>query len=469
MTANGADIWYASDEFHYAYKQLSGLGTIEAQVLSITETNTWSKGGLMIRETLEPNSPFAAVYVTGSQGCRFQARFVKGENADSDTPVTELAHIRAPHWIKLERLAGGGFNAYDSNDPAVEGWHPLAWNTQTINMSNNVYIGLALTSHNTDPTVVCTAEFSDVATTGTVTGQWQSQDIGITSNSAERLYVALEDSTGTVKDVPHSDPNAVQLNTWQEWNIDLADFAPVDVTRVKKIYIGVGNRNAPTLGGGGMLYIDDIRLYQPRCFPDLVKPAGDFNSNCVVDYPDLKILTDDWLFAAGDTGLNYEYYEGDWDLLPDFDSLTTALVGKVDNFDIGVRTQNDYFGFRFTGQIDIATAGDYTFYTESDDGSQLYIGSTLVVDNDGLHGMVEQSGTISLSTGMHPITVTMFEKGGGEGLNVQYEGPGITKGPIPDDVLYRQSSLVDLSGDGAVDFKDYALLADAFLDEKLWP
>jgi hypothetical protein len=134
-------------------------------------------------------------------------------------------------------------------------------------MAANVYIGLALTSHNTDPTVACTGTFSDVTTTGTITGQWQSQDIGITSNEAERLYVALEDSTGTVKDVPHPDPNAVQLNTWQEWNIDLAEFAPVDLTRVKKIYIGVGNRNAPTLGGGGMLYIDDIRLYRPGCFP----------------------------------------------------------------------------------------------------------------------------------------------------------------------------------------------------------
>ena len=336
-------------------------------------------------------------------------------------------------------------------------------------MSNNVYIGLALTSHNTDPTVVCTAEFSDVTMTGTVTGQWQSQDIGIASNDAEQLYVAVEDSTGTVKDVPHPDPNAVLLDTWQEWNIDLADFAPVNLQSVKKMYIGVGNRNTPAPGGGGMLYIDDIRLYAPRCFPALAKSAADFNSNCVVDYPDLKILTNDWLFAAGDSGLNYEYYEGDWDLLPDFDSLTTALVGNVANFDIGVRTQNDYFGFRFTGQIDIATAGDYTFYTTSDDGSQLYIDDTLVVDNDGLHGMVEQSGTVSLTAGMHPIAVTMFEKGGGEGLDVEYEGPGITRGPIPDDVLYRQSSLVDLNGDGTVDFKDYALLADAFLDEVLWP
>jgi hypothetical protein len=283
--------------------------------------------------------------------------------------------------------------------------------------------------------------------------------------------VAVEDSTGNSKVVSHPDPNAVLSDAYQEWNIDLGQFgaAGVNLTSIRQIYIGVGDRDAPESGGGGMLYIDDIRLYQPRCFPSLAKSAADFNSNCVVDYPDLKILTNDWLFAAGDSGLNYEYYEGDWDLLPDFDSLTTALVGKVDNFDISVRAQDDYFGFRFTGQIDIAAAGDYTFYTESDDGSQLYIGSTLVVDNDGLHGMVEQSGTISLTAGMHPITVTMFEKGGGEGLDVEYEGPGITRQPIPDDVLYRLSSVADLNGDGTVDVEDYALLAEMFLDEVLWP
>jgi hypothetical protein len=249
----------------------------------------------MIRETLDANSPFAAVYVTGSQGCRFQARFIKGEDAVSDSDVTELPHIRAPHWVKLERLAGGTINAYDSNDPAVEGWHPLAWNPQTINMALNVYIGFALTSHNTDPTVVCTAELSDVAMTGSVTGQWQSQDIGIASNDAERLYVILEDSGGRVEEVPHPDPNAVLSNTWQEWNIALADFAPVDVTKIKKMYIGVGDRDTPQLGGSGTLYVDDIRLYQPRCIPSLPKPDADFSGNCIVDYPDLEIMANDWL------------------------------------------------------------------------------------------------------------------------------------------------------------------------------
>ncbi|MBN1411102.1 MAG: discoidin domain-containing protein, partial [Spirochaetales bacterium] len=140
--------------------------------------------------------------------------------------------------------------------------------------------------------------------------------------------------------------------------------------------------------------------------------------------------------AAGQNGVNYEYYEGNWDALPAFDSLTPVKTGTVANFDITVRNVNDYFGFRFTSNISIGSAGTYTFYTSSDDGSNLYIDGVQIVNNDGLHGVVEQSGSLNLSTGTHRIVVTMFEKGGGEALEVRYQGPGISKQLIPGNVLF---------------------------------
>ncbi|MBN1412943.1 MAG: carbohydrate-binding protein, partial [Spirochaetales bacterium] len=144
--------------------------------------------------------------------------------------------------------------------------------------------------------------------------------------------------------------------------------------------------------------------------------------------------------AAGDAGLNYAYYEGSWDALPDFTSLTPVRTGTVSNFDISVRDVNDNFGFRYTGYIRIAYAGAYTFYTGSDDGSRLYIDSQLIVDNDGLHGAQERSGSVALVAGDHSITVTFFEKGGDEVLDVSYEGPYVTKQLVPGSVLYRTSS-----------------------------
>jgi hypothetical protein len=136
-------------------------------------------------------------------------------------------------------------------------------------------------------------------------------------------------------------------------------------------------------------------------------------------------------------GLNYEYYEGDWEQLPDFDLLTPLEVGTVNNFDISGAAAEDYFGYRFTGYIDIATEGTYTFYTSSDDGSQLFIGETLVVDNDGQHAPQEVSGIIYLTVGKHEIEVTYFEWIVGQVLTVSYEGPGVAKTQIPDGVLYR--------------------------------
>ena len=264
ITAGGEDIWDEADEFHYAYKQLSGLGSIQAKVLSVTNTDPWAKAGVMIRETLAPGSTFAAVYITPGNGCRFHLRSIIDGSATSDSSVVtnEQKAITAPYWVKLERVGGNRFNAYYSSNPATDPWHLMAWSPQIVTMAPDVYIGLALTSHNVNTT--CVAEFSDVTTTGTVTGQWQSQDIGIESNVADQLYVALADSANNSATVKHPDPDAVLLDTWQEWNIDLTDFGGVNPASIKKMSIGVGDRVTPQAGGSGKLYIDDIRLYRPQ-------------------------------------------------------------------------------------------------------------------------------------------------------------------------------------------------------------
>ncbi len=142
-------------------------------------------------------------------------------------------------------------------------------------------------------------------------------------------------------------------------------------------------------------------------------------------------------------GIDYKVYNGTWNVLPDFNALTPVSTGNVANFNISSKSGTDNFGFKFTGYINVPTDGTYTFYTSSDDGSKLYIGTTQVVNNDGLHGMQEASGTIGLKAGKHAITVTMFENGGGEGLSVSYAGPGISKVTIPNIALYRVAGSVD--------------------------
>jgi len=137
-------------------------------------------------------------------------------------------------------------------------------------------------------------------------------------------------------------------------------------------------------------------------------------------------------------GLRYNYYEGAWDSLPDFRSMDIKKQGIISNFDISVREQNEFFGFVFEGLIYIQKEGIYSFYTDSDDGSRLYIGDRVIVDNDGLHGMSEEAGSIALSIGYHSFRATYFEKTGGNQLVISYQGPDIEKQVIPYELLFYQ-------------------------------
>ena len=167
--------------------------------------------------------------------------------------------------------------------------------------------------------------------------------------------------------------------------------------------------------------------------------SGDHTvSLTVIDDDDLTDTRTMTVSAGPDTtaqGVHYEYFEGTWDLLPDFDALTPVATGTWPNFSLAPRLLDEYFAFRFDSCIEIDTAGDYTFFTTSDDGSRLYIDGGLIVDNDGLHGNQEVGAPVILSVGLHPIQVSFFEKTGGQTLETRYQGPGIGKQLIPDEVL----------------------------------
>jgi alpha-L-fucosidase len=191
--------------------------------------------------------------------------------------------------------------------------------------------------------------------------------------------------------------------------------------------------NQPT--SDSPVYQDVIRLIDSTTVTAQVFRAGQPISG-VVEKLYRKIPPRPAEIKAGSTpGLHYAYYRGDFERLPDFAALPPETQGTVERFDLSPRTQKEYFAIRFKGYITVPEDGLYRFYVVSDDGSQLYIGSELIVNNDGLHGPTEVTGRIILEKGAHPIHVDFFQRTGGLDFEVTYSGPGIDKQPIPAEIL----------------------------------
>ncbi|HSV98844.1 MAG TPA: LamG-like jellyroll fold domain-containing protein [Sedimentisphaerales bacterium] len=257
MNAIGADIWNYGDEFRYAYKTLTGNGTMVARIESLGNSDAWAKAGVMIRQSIEPGSThaFMSVTVSGGNGASFQQRLTANgisTNNDNTGPA-----VSVPYWVKIERT-GDAFSGFISPDGVT--WTQLG-TAQTITMTGPILIGLALTSHNT--TVTTAAEFSNVSTTGNVTGSWQIAEIGVeqpAGNSMEGLYLSVKDSSGKAKVLQHPDPAATVRTAWQQWRIPLSEFtsAGVKMNAVKSIVIGVGDKTVSAPRGSGIIFIDDI-------------------------------------------------------------------------------------------------------------------------------------------------------------------------------------------------------------------
>jgi C1A family cysteine protease len=135
----------------------------------------------------------------------------------------------------------------------------------------------------------------------------------------------------------------------------------------------------------------------------------------------------------------------------------------------------DNFAARHTGFINIPTAGSYTFYLTSDDGSKLWIDGTQFVFNDGSHGADEKSGTVILQTGYHTLRVEYCQGGGGMALIMNWKGPGIAKSVVPASVLFYpvisnntapvvQARTLNISGDILIPAAITLVATDADLD-----
>ncbi len=216
VTGNGADIWDASDQFHYAYREYYGDIDLRAKVVSMTGgSNEWRKFGVMIRDQLTAGSIHASMMATALQGPAWQGRFQTDTNSQGNQNLGDPDwNNSSPYWVRITRNAATNeFRGYWSWDGV--NWTLMAGSgeigsPQVFPMTDPVYIGLAVTAHESG--VLTTATFSNTTVNGSdlFEAPWDPQNI----------ILAPLDSNGWL------DYNAAQITF--KW--DKAQYAPCDAT-----------------------------------------------------------------------------------------------------------------------------------------------------------------------------------------------------------------------------------------------
>ncbi|HXX62203.1 MAG TPA: alpha-N-acetylglucosaminidase TIM-barrel domain-containing protein [Bacteroidota bacterium] len=149
-------------------------------------------------------------------------------------------------------------------------------------------------------------------------------------------------------------------------------------------------------------------------------------------YPSFVVTRSYAAVKKGENGLNYRYFEGDWGLLPDFDTVRAVRSGIAYRVSLAdIPTKEEFFGIQYNGFLEISVSGQYTFSLGSDDGSQLWIDGELLVNNDGQHGYAELKGSVKLSKGRHAFLLKYFQSGGAKSLALRCSGPNFSDRPIP--------------------------------------
>jgi hypothetical protein len=167
---------------------------------------------------------------------------------------------------------------------------------------------------------------------------WFYGDLDNDANDTEQMYVGLEDDAGLYAELRYGDNededmSDIKIADWQEWNMPLPYFSDsnfaaeandVNLADVNALFIGFGVRGGLVAGGVGTVFFDDIRLYPPRCVPEL-GPYADLSGDCIVDFADVEALAEDWLYIGLSAA---DLYEDNTVNLKDFAVLADSWLDE---------------------------------------------------------------------------------------------------------------------------------------------
>ena len=240
----------------------------------------------------------------------------------------------------------------------------------------------------------------------------------VNDNAAGPVSAALKGTTASDDSVPTAPPSLIITSytnnqvilTWTAATDD-AGIAGYDIYANNVLKTSVGNVLTATVTG-----LTDGTLY------NFYVKTKDLSGKTSTPSNQVTIRTKK-------ANLSYKLYQGTWSNLPNFTTLTPVVQsGKayVPDLTVVPAATTTNYALIWTGYIRIPVTGSYKFETYSDDGSKLYFNkaytstATATVNNDGAHGSQYASGTVSVSAGVYPITVTYFQAGGGAAMGVYW-------------------------------------------------
>jgi hypothetical protein len=145
------------------------------------------------------------------------------------------------------------------------------------------------------------------------------------------------------------------------------------------------------------------------------------------------------LKSSNERGLKFEYFQLEEPIYSTSSilKLKPNTIGNIANFEFPYEDKKlaTNFGLIFSGYIEVPKEGIYTFSIISNDGSKLFIGDQLVVNNEETRGDFEKEGDIALQAGKHKIQLKYFQSGGGKALKIFIRSSELEKVEIGDSLL----------------------------------
>jgi hypothetical protein len=284
VTVHVGDVWSFVAQALTAYYPNPADGAVDAAPAPML---TWLPGQAVTKHHVYFGDSSDAV----QQG---SADVDKGEVTDPTFTPGALESLMTYYWRVDETVAGGAvktgpvwsfttclpvddFEGYTDDEGSriyetwIDGWTNGTGSTvgnAQAPFAEQTIVHAGLQSMPLDYNNVNSPFYSEAEREFSPVEDWSAGDVttlllyvrGKSGNAHVPLYLAVEDSSKKVGIVTYPDTAVAGTTQWTQWKIPLSSFTGVNLAKVKKLYIGLGDRDVPAAGGSGRIFIDDIQV-----------------------------------------------------------------------------------------------------------------------------------------------------------------------------------------------------------------